>query len=118
MTLGRLSGPEPKASQGLRGEEDESGPRQDREEGPGGGKGIGDEAARQRTEKREGTETEVVRNIPHAEKENKLGKKKVPSAVLASCLGVREGDKIHPAHHTLLEGGPMASANHMPTSRI
>lgn len=51
VTRRRLSGPEPEASQGLRGEEDESGPRQDRED-PGGGEGIGDEAARQRTEKR------------------------------------------------------------------
>lgn len=53
VTRRRPSGPEPEANQGLRGEEDESGPRQDREENPGGGEGIGDEAARQRTEKRE-----------------------------------------------------------------
>lgn len=52
MTRVRLSGPELKAGQGLRGEEDQSGPRQDREEEPGGGKGLGDEAARQRTEKK------------------------------------------------------------------
>lgn len=54
------SGPEAEAGQGLRGEEDEPGPRQDREEDPGGGKGR-DEAARQRTEKREAAEADVTR---------------------------------------------------------
>jgi hypothetical protein len=61
-----LSGPEPKSGQGLQGEEDEPGPRQDREEEPGGGKGLGDEAVRQRGQKRKGTEEEVVRNASHA----------------------------------------------------
>lgn len=42
MTCLRLLGPEAKAGRGLLGE-DESGPRQDREE-PGGGKDLGDEA--------------------------------------------------------------------------
>lgn len=41
MTCLRLLGPEAKAGRGLLGE-DESGPRQDREE-PGGGKDLGDE---------------------------------------------------------------------------
>lgn len=50
MTCLRLLGPEAKAGQGLLGE-DESGPRQDREE-PGEGKDLGDEAVRQRTEKK------------------------------------------------------------------
>lgn len=50
MTCLRLLGPEAKAGQGLLGE-DESEPRQDREE-PGGGKDLGDEAVRQRTEKK------------------------------------------------------------------
>lgn len=49
MTCLQLLGPEAKAGQGLLGE-DESGPRQDREE-PGGGKDL-DEAVRQRTEKK------------------------------------------------------------------
>lgn len=58
VTCRWLSGPGPKAGQGLRGEEDESGPRQEREEDPGAGKGREDEAARQRTEKREGSKAE------------------------------------------------------------
>lgn len=119
MTLGWLSGPEPEPSQGLRGEEDESGPRQDREEDPGGGKGIGDEAARQRTEKREGTEAEVIRNTPHAEKRNKLRKRKGPSAILAPCPGRawREQETRTRLPH-MREGGPTAPASHVPTSRI
>lgn len=101
VTLGRLSGPEPEASQGLLGEEDESGPRQDREEDPGGGKGIGDEAARQRTEKRKGTEAKVIRNTLHAEKRNKLRKRKGPGAVLApslDCARRRQETWLHPSH--------------------
>lgn len=95
MTLGWLSGPEPEPSQGLRGEEDESGPRQDREEDPGGGKGIGDEAARQRTEKREGTEAEVIRNIAHAEKRNKLRKRKGPVLSWPPAQAVRATPVTH-----------------------
>lgn len=72
----RLSGPEPEAGQGLRGEKAESGPRQDREEEPGGGKGLGDEAARQRTEEK-GTEAGVVRNTPRAEKWDTAGDRHV-----------------------------------------
>lgn len=107
MTLGWLSGPEPEPSQGLRGEEDESGPRQDREEDPGGGKGIGDEAARQRTEKREGTEADVIRNTAHAEKRNTLRKRKGPSAVLAPAQAVRGGSRrlSHACHTCGREGG-------------
>lgn len=98
VTRGRPSGPEPGASQGLRGEEDESGTRQDREEDPGGGRGIRDEAARQRTEKREGTEAEVVRNTLHAEKGAGSGEERdpVPPWPLPGLCVEGTGD---PPHH-------------------
>lgn len=51
---------DPEAGRGLRGEEAEPGPRQDREADPRGAKGT-DEAARQRTEEREAAEAGVVR---------------------------------------------------------
>lgn len=98
VTCRRLSGPGPEAGQGLRGEEDESGTRQDREEDPGGGKGRGDEAARQRTEKREGSEAEVIRNTPHAREGEQSARKTGAQAARG--------------------GGRRATGNHAPASRI
>lgn len=98
MTCRWLSGPGPEAGQGLRGEEDESGPRQDREEDPGGGKGRGDEAARQRTEKREGSEEKSsgVRCMPGKENEAQE----------------REGAQATRG------GGRGAAENHVPVPRV
>lgn len=98
MTCRWLSGPGPEAGQGLRGEEDESGPRQDREEDPGGGKGRGDEAARQRTEKREGSEEKSsgVRRMPGKENEAQE----------------REGAQATRG------GGRGAAENHVPVPRV
>lgn len=101
VTRGRLSGPE--ASQGLRGEEDDSGPRQDREKDPGGGKGRGGEAARQRTEKREGTEAEVVRNT--ACREGKQLRKRRDPAPPCPAQAAQEGQEARPPH-AFREGGP------------
>lgn len=73
-----LSDPEAEAGQGLWGEEAEPGPRQDREEDPGGGKGI-DEAARQRTEKKEATEAGVIRIPLHTrERKQSTGEERDP----------------------------------------
>ena len=98
VTCRWLSGPGPEAGQGLRGEEDESGPRQDREEDPGGGKGRGDEAARQRTEKREGSEEKSsgVRRMPGKENEAQE----------------REGAQATRG------GGRGAAENHVPAPRV
>lgn len=68
-TFELLSGPAPEAGQGVQGEEgllSPAWPRQDREEEPGGGRGLGDEAVRQRGQKREGTEEEVAKSTSQA----------------------------------------------------
>lgn len=115
MTRGWLSGPEPTAGQGLRGEEDESGPRQDREEDPGEGRGRGDEAARQRTEKKEALRQESSEHAACRERRPSTGGERGP-APPGTCVGCGgPGLPVSPARR---EGGHVASAKHMPTSRI